>query len=100
MDNKSGIHSKTTYFTRYCHLLYAMKPLAVMEYSQYHYYPFGLTMRGISNEASTIAPTNKRKFNDGTEFSNEEFLDRSGLEVYETPFRSYDPQIGRFHQID
>ena len=65
-----------------------------------HYYPFGLTMKGISNKASTIAPTNKRKFNDGTEFSNEEFLDRSGLEVYETPFRSYDPQIGRFLQTD
>ena len=99
MDNKSGIHSKTTYFTGYCHLLYAMKPLAVMEYSQYHYYPFGLTMRGISAlSANTLE--NKRKWNKGSDLQDKEFCDGSGLELYATPLRSLDPQLGRWWQID
>ncbi|MEY4149468.1 MAG: hypothetical protein RL555_72 [Bacteroidota bacterium] len=99
MDNKSGIHSKTTYFTGYCHLLYAMKPLAVMEYSQYHYYPFGLTMRGVSAlSANTLE--NKRKWNKGSDLQDKDFCDGSGLELYATPLRCLDPQLGRWWQID
>jgi RHS repeat-associated protein len=64
-----------------------------------HYYPFGLTMAGISARAAG-GLLNRCKFNDGTELSNQEFSDGSGLELYETPSRGYDTQIGRFWQID
>lgn len=64
-----------------------------------HYYPFGLAMHGISSKAFGLLE-NKHKFNGGAELENREFSDGSGLDLYATDFRKYDPQIGRFHQID
>lgn len=53
-------------------------------------------MNGISSKALAFGgPENKKKFNDGTEL-NTDF----DLSWYETDFRSYDPQIGKFWQID
>ena len=57
------------------------------------YYPFGLTMAGISSKAAGKAE-NKKKYQ-GYE-SNTVF----DLNIYEAFYRTHDPQIGRWWQID
>jgi len=65
-----------------------------------HYYPHGLEMAGISSSAFSTAPTNIYKANASSQIGRKEWADGSGLELYETPGRNYDAQIGRFHQTD
>ena len=59
-----------------------------------HYYPFGLTMAGISSKALNGIAENKKKYQ-GYEF-NSDF----DLNLYESFYRTHDPQLGRFWQID
>ncbi len=58
-----------------------------------HYYPFGLTMAGISSKAAN-ALENRKKYN-GIELDED-----LGIEEYEAFYRDLDPQTGRWWQID
>ncbi len=62
-----------------------------------HYYPFGLTMAGISSNAlvGTRYPENRNKFG-SKELNNNEFADGNGLDLYDFTARNYDPQVGRW----
>nr|WP_255724383.1 RHS repeat-associated core domain-containing protein [Terrimonas ginsenosidimutans] len=60
-----------------------------------HYYPFGLTMAGISSKALSFGgPENKKKY------QQYEFNSDFNINLYESFYRTHDPQIGRFLQID
>ncbi|MBN8781584.1 MAG: hypothetical protein ABS85_04495 [Sphingobacteriales bacterium SCN 48-20] len=64
---------------------------AVLE--ETHYYPFGLTMAGISYKS---AGELKNRF----KYNGIAYNDDLGINIYEALYRNLDPQIGRFHQVD
>ncbi|WP_158618316.1 RHS repeat protein [Chitinophaga lutea] len=59
-----------------------------------HYYPFGLTMAGISAKAVGQLENKQQKF------QGQPFDDELELQWYGFKYRNHDPQIGRFIQID
>ncbi|MBC7935493.1 MAG: hypothetical protein H7Y86_09105, partial [Rhizobacter sp.] len=68
------------------------KPGAMLE--ETHYYPFGLVQSGISSKAAGTLENKKSKYN-GYEL-NTDF----DINLYESLYRTHDPQIGRFLQLD
>jgi RHS repeat-associated protein len=65
-----------------------------------HYYPFGLTMAGISDKTlKTDYAENKYRYN-GKDLQHQEFSDGTGLDEYDFGARFQDPQLGVWHNID
>ena len=59
-----------------------------------HYYPFGLVMSGISSKAANLTSNKEQTFQE------QRFDNDFGVNYIQFKYRSHDPQIGRFIQID
>lgn len=59
------------------------------------YYPFGLAMAGTNSKAFKATKTDHRK-----KFVGQDYESELGWSTYQFKFRTHDPQIGRFLQID
>lgn len=63
-----------------------------------HYYAYGLRIAAISSRKP--ADVNEGKLKNDYLYNDKELFDDADLDWYDYGFRNYDPQIGRFVQID
>jgi RHS repeat-associated protein len=63
-----------------------------------HYYAFGLRIAGISSVK--LGDPNEGSLKNNNLYNDKELFDDADLSWYDYGFRSYDPQIGRFQQLD
>jgi RHS repeat-associated protein len=59
------------------------------------YDPFGLPLKGIDYQSPSIDTLSKKYF-----FNGKEYLVTFGLKMYDYGFRTYNPRLGRYYQID
>ncbi|NII83107.1 DUF6443 domain-containing protein [Pedobacter sp. SG908] len=62
-----------------------------------HYYPFGLSMKGMAIQIALPSLANKNLYNNGSELQDD-FGDDPN--TYSTPTREYDPVLARMNSID
>ncbi len=63
-----------------------------------HYYAYGLKIAGISSHK--LPDPNEGHIDNKDLYNGKELVDDADLNWYDYGFRSYDPQIGRFTQLD
>jgi len=63
-----------------------------------HYYDFGLKIAAISS--IKLPDANEGNINNKNLYNDKELIDEADLNWYDYGFRNYDPQIGRFPQLD
>lgn len=63
-----------------------------------HYYAFGLKIAGISSVK--LGDPNEGLLNNKNLYNDKELIDEADLNWYDYGFRNYDPQIGRFPQLE
>ena len=63
-----------------------------------HYYPFGLKIAALSSQALPSVSEGETK--NAYLYNDKELWDEGDLNWYDYGFRNYDPQIGRFTQLD
>ncbi|MFX8254359.1 RHS repeat-associated core domain-containing protein, partial [Acinetobacter baumannii] len=63
-----------------------------------HYYAYGLKIAGISSKK--LGDVNEGGLGNKNLYNDKELFDDADLNWYDYGFRNYDPQIGRFTQLD
>jgi len=64
--------------------------------AEFHYYPFGLSI----NLAQAVGAEPQPQLFTNQTFERNEFTQGKGLNLYDFEARTYDPQIGRWWQVD